>query len=95
MTLNFLMFAIDELPDEYSKQLRSYRILIRFIDAWGLMIAGANFAGALNLTLYKSDGFTWGRMAGILVKIIIQLKLNIITGNQTYLDREISDMIAF
>ena len=59
------------------------------------MIAMANFAGALNLTLFKSDGFTWGRMAGIFLKICVQLKLNIITGNQSYLDREVSDIVAF
>lgn len=101
MLLNGLMFAIDEMPVEYSAQLRSYRILFRLIDAWGLMIAFTDFAYQSNVLLYKTDGFTVGKTLGIMIKIYVQLKLNLWTGNQNYLDRDVvipssvADLIAF
>ena len=97
MILNFLMFAIDELPEEYSRQMRSYRIMFRLIDIWGLMIAASDLAGGVNLLLYKTDGFILGKILGIMIKIYVQYKLSIITGNAHYLDRgtAAADIITF
>lgn len=96
MALNLMMFAIDELPHPYSLQMRKYRILIRLFDAWGLMMAASNLFGAMNLTMFKSDGFTYGKMFGILIKLVVQFKLRHITGSQSYLDKgSMVELIAF
>lgn len=97
MMLNFLMFAIDELPDPYRDYMRKYRILIRLIDAWGMMISVTEIADAFGLLGFKTDGFVVGKLLGVLIKVAVQFKLNIITGNQSYLDREtsFSNMLAF
>ena len=95
VALNLTMFAIDEMPEEYGSKFRRYRIFIRLIDAWGLMIAASNLAGVISNLLYKTDGFTVGKLVGILIKIVVQLKLNLMIGNQTYLDKGETNMIAF
>lgn len=67
------------------------------MDIWGLMIAASELAGGMNLFFYKTDGFIVGKVVGIIIKIFVQLKLGIITGNQHYLDRstESDEIIAF
>ena len=72
--------------------------MFRLIDVWGLMIAASDLAGGMNLLLYKTDGFIVGKVVGIMIKIYVQYKLSLITGNQHYLDKETAaaaDIITF
>ena len=64
-----------------------------------MLIGFSDLAYQTNVLLYKSDGFTVGKTLGIMIKIYVQIKLNITTGNQDYLRRasmtDFSDKLAF
>ena len=52
---------------------------------WGLMNAAAEFMYLVNVSLYKFDGFTFGKMLAKVIKVTLQIKLMDYTGNVGYL----------
>lgn len=58
---------------------------MRVIDLLGGVNALIELAYYINLLLYKGDPFTKGRTLGKLIKLIVQTKLVLYTGNANYL----------
>ena len=59
------------LPVEYQPYLRKARIYLRLLDTWGALNAVAETAYHVNVSLYKSGGFTTGKIIGKLIKIVV------------------------
>ena len=58
---------------------------MRVIDLIGGINNLIELAYFINVLLYKSDPFTLGRTLGKLVKLVVQFKLVLYTGNANYL----------
>ena len=79
--LRMAMIGIDELPTTWSSFLSRQRMLLNLIDSFGLFSNVAETAYFINVTLYKSDAFTYGKLFGKLIKVVVQVKLLLMTGN--------------
>ena len=79
--LNYLIYAIDTAPETVSPYVRKYRFLLRLLDVSGLLGAIAESAYFVNVLLYKTDGFTLGKVIGKAIKLTVQMYLYLKTSN--------------
>ena len=79
--LNYLIYAIDTAPDSVSPYVLKYRFLLRLLDVSGLIGAIAESAYFVNVLLYKTDGFTLGKVLGKAIKLTVQMYLYLKTSN--------------
>ena len=79
--LNYLIYAIDTAPETVSPYVRKYRFLLRLLDVSGLLGAIAESAYFVNVLLYKTDGFTLGKVVGKAIKLTVQMYLYLKTSN--------------
>ena len=79
--LNYLIYAIDTAPSTVSPYVVKYRFLLRLLDVSGLIGALAESAYFVNVLLYKTDGFTLGKVLGKAIKLTVQLYLYVKTSN--------------
>ena len=56
-------------------------MLLNLIDSFGLFSNVAEITYCINVTLFKSDAFTYGKLFGKLIKVVVQVKLLLMTGN--------------
>jgi len=81
LILRMAMVGIDEMSSDWSNYLSRQRMLLNLIDSFGLFSNVAETAYFINVTLYKSDAFTYGKLFGKILKVVVQVKLLLMTGN--------------
>ena len=79
--LNYLIYAIDVAPESVRPYVVKYRFLLRLLDVSGLIGAIAESAYFVNVLLYKTDGFTLGKVIGKAFKMTVQWYLYRKTSN--------------
>ena len=91
VTLNMGMFVLSNLQSETAQYFEQLRFMFRVSDMIGLANAAAEIFYQLNVLLYKTDGFVYGKLVGKLVKVYVQFKLIDFTQNYNYYHEEKND----
>ena len=77
--------GIDLMPVATGAYFSQLRFLFRALDMLGMFNAAGETMYFVNVLLYKTDGFTVGKLLGKILKVAAQFKLMTFTGNQNYL----------
>jgi len=79
--LNLGVFILQNLKPETAESFSQLHFIFRISDMLGMFNAFAEIFYQFNVLIYKSDGFVFGKLIGKIIKVYVQFKLMIYTGN--------------
>lgn len=82
--LNLSMYSIDMLPVAVGEYFYSLRMFFRVLDLIGMLNTFSEIAYFVNVTIYKSDSFVFGKLLGKITKLVTQIALVRFTSSENY-----------